>query len=166
MARRGPTDPFQVENPPGQMTASARTTFTNVANMPPAFSSAEVMVKPADVTDGTSNTYLIGEKYAAPTSITTAATAATTATRFRAKMRMSHGGAGGATDSRTSSGHARLWQRLRFWQRPRHQSQHGVLRRFGSGDSLHDRSRNPPPPMQSQRRPAGRSEEALDRAAS
>ncbi len=62
----GPSDPSVVENPPGQMTAGARTTFTAVAGSATGIIFCGSQVKPADVTDGTSNTYLIGEKYACP----------------------------------------------------------------------------------------------------
>ena len=62
----GPTDPGQVEDPSGQMTTMARTTFANVAQWATGIIFCGSQVTPADVTDGTSNTYLIGEKYACP----------------------------------------------------------------------------------------------------
>jgi prepilin-type N-terminal cleavage/methylation domain-containing protein/prepilin-type processing-associated H-X9-DG protein len=62
----GPTDPSQVENPPGQMTAAARTTFANVAKFATGIIFCGSQIRASDVTDGTSNTYLVGEKYACP----------------------------------------------------------------------------------------------------
>jgi prepilin-type N-terminal cleavage/methylation domain-containing protein/prepilin-type processing-associated H-X9-DG protein len=62
----GPVNAAEVENPPGQMTANARTTFRNVANYATGIFFCGSQVKAADVGDGTSNTYLIGEKYACP----------------------------------------------------------------------------------------------------
>ena len=51
-----------VENPPGQQTPGARTTFNNVAKAATGIVYVGSMVRMADVTDGSSKTYLIGEK--------------------------------------------------------------------------------------------------------
>ena len=67
----GPNDQSQVENPPGQMTANARTTFAGVAKASNGIVYCGSLIKPADVTDGTSNTYLLGEKYVNPDTIET-----------------------------------------------------------------------------------------------
>jgi prepilin-type N-terminal cleavage/methylation domain-containing protein/prepilin-type processing-associated H-X9-DG protein len=62
----GPASFADAENPPGQMTPAARTTFSTVAKVATGIVYTGSMVKEADVTDGTSNTYLLGEKYVMP----------------------------------------------------------------------------------------------------
>ena len=48
------------------MTSNARTTFANVARVDTGISYCGSMIKMADITDGTSHTYLAGEKYLNP----------------------------------------------------------------------------------------------------
>jgi prepilin-type processing-associated H-X9-DG protein len=64
----GPSSPTLVESPDGsgQMTAAARTTFGNVAKTATGIFYCGSLTKMADVTDGTSNTYLAGEKMMDP----------------------------------------------------------------------------------------------------
>jgi prepilin-type N-terminal cleavage/methylation domain-containing protein/prepilin-type processing-associated H-X9-DG protein len=67
----GPVSITEVENPPGTMTAHARTTFNNVASLATGVVFVGSLIKIVDVTDGTSNTYLVGEKYISPDYYTT-----------------------------------------------------------------------------------------------
>jgi prepilin-type N-terminal cleavage/methylation domain-containing protein/prepilin-type processing-associated H-X9-DG protein len=69
----GPTSVIDVENPPGQMTAGARSTFANIDKVATGIMYTGSMVRVADVADGTSNTYLLGEKYVNPDCYTTGA---------------------------------------------------------------------------------------------
>jgi prepilin-type N-terminal cleavage/methylation domain-containing protein len=62
----GPNDPSEVENPPGQMAPNARKTFANVAKNATGIFYVGSMITMADITDGASCTYLIGEKYVEP----------------------------------------------------------------------------------------------------
>jgi prepilin-type N-terminal cleavage/methylation domain-containing protein/prepilin-type processing-associated H-X9-DG protein len=62
----GPTDTYQVENPGGVMTTAARETFTNVRRWATGIFFTGSMVKIADIADGTTNTYMLGEKYVNP----------------------------------------------------------------------------------------------------
>jgi prepilin-type N-terminal cleavage/methylation domain-containing protein/prepilin-type processing-associated H-X9-DG protein len=62
----GPRSVTDVENPQGQMAAAARTTFNNVAANAHGIVYCGSMIRPADVTDGASGTYLLGEKFLSP----------------------------------------------------------------------------------------------------
>ena len=61
-AQAGPSGVTNVENPPGQMTANARTTFAAIAKLATGIAFCGSMVKISDVIDGASNTCLLGEK--------------------------------------------------------------------------------------------------------
>jgi prepilin-type N-terminal cleavage/methylation domain-containing protein/prepilin-type processing-associated H-X9-DG protein len=65
----GPSGSDQVEDPATkQMTPQARTTFGNIAKKATGIFYAGSLIRAAQILDGTSNTYLIGEKYLNPDS--------------------------------------------------------------------------------------------------
>jgi prepilin-type N-terminal cleavage/methylation domain-containing protein/prepilin-type processing-associated H-X9-DG protein len=70
-ASGGPANVAQVENPPGQMTSNARATFAGFAAYDNGIIFYGSLIKTADVTDGTTNTCLVGEKYVNPDWYTT-----------------------------------------------------------------------------------------------
>jgi prepilin-type N-terminal cleavage/methylation domain-containing protein/prepilin-type processing-associated H-X9-DG protein len=62
----GPLAVAQIESPPGQMTSGARSTFAGVARVATGIVYCGSLIRAADVTDGLSNTYLLGEKALCP----------------------------------------------------------------------------------------------------
>ena len=64
----GPTDITQIENPPGQMTSGARQNFAAIAGTASGVIYCGSLIRMADITDGASNTCLVGEKYLNPDS--------------------------------------------------------------------------------------------------
>ncbi len=69
----GPATPDVIDNPPGQMTATGKAAFTYAAQVSNGVIHCMSMIRVADVTDGASSTYLIGEKYVDPDCYATAA---------------------------------------------------------------------------------------------
>jgi prepilin-type N-terminal cleavage/methylation domain-containing protein/prepilin-type processing-associated H-X9-DG protein len=69
--QEGPTSVAEVESAPGEMTANAHTTFSNTAAAATGIFYSASMITMADVSDGTTCTYLIGEKYVNPDNYTT-----------------------------------------------------------------------------------------------
>ena len=65
-AEGGPSQYSDAVDASGNITDNARATFAGVAQKATGIMFCGSLVKPADVTDGTSNTYLIGEKYMDP----------------------------------------------------------------------------------------------------
>ncbi len=65
-ASGGPSATTDVENPPGQMTGNARNTFSFFAKWDNGIVYYGSLVATADITDGTTNTLLVGEKYVNP----------------------------------------------------------------------------------------------------
>jgi prepilin-type N-terminal cleavage/methylation domain-containing protein len=71
IAWAGPASISDAENPPGQMTANARTTFAIIARAATGIVFCGSTIRMADITDGASNTNLLGEKYVDPDCYTT-----------------------------------------------------------------------------------------------
>ncbi len=67
----GPASTSEVENPAGQMAPGARNVFAAVAKLATGVVYCGSMIKMADISDGTANTYLVGEKFDNPDWYTT-----------------------------------------------------------------------------------------------
>jgi prepilin-type N-terminal cleavage/methylation domain-containing protein/prepilin-type processing-associated H-X9-DG protein len=62
----GPLLASEIDNPPGVMTAVARQSFDIIAGYAHGIFHTGSMIKLSDITDGASNTFLLGEKYLDP----------------------------------------------------------------------------------------------------
>ena len=145
------------------MTTAARNVFTYIANLSTGVMYCGSMTKMADITDGTSNTYLVGEKYIDADYILT-------------------GQDGGDNEGvlmgdnmdidRFADPDLRACRPCRtrralpagtppFRQRPRQRIPDGLLRRLREDDELLNRVRDPPPAGQPQGRPGDQCEEVL-----
>ncbi|MGA2258667.1 MAG: DUF1559 domain-containing protein [Thermoguttaceae bacterium] len=62
----GPTDVTIVEGPPGQLNATGRTGFAAIAKLSTGIFYGGSVIKMSDIPDGTTVTYLCGEKYLCP----------------------------------------------------------------------------------------------------
>jgi prepilin-type N-terminal cleavage/methylation domain-containing protein/prepilin-type processing-associated H-X9-DG protein len=67
----GPSSIADVESSSGQMTAAAQASFAKIAQVSTGIAFCGSLIKMADVSDGASNTYLLGEKYVNPDHYTT-----------------------------------------------------------------------------------------------
>ena len=67
-ADAGPASISEVESPSAQMTIRAKNVFNYIASVATGIFYTGSLIKMADVTDGASNTYLLGEKYLDPES--------------------------------------------------------------------------------------------------
>ena len=65
-ADAGPASISEVESPSAQMTIRAKNVFNYIASVATGIFYTGSLIKMADVTDGASNTYLLGEKYLDP----------------------------------------------------------------------------------------------------
>ena len=65
-ADAGPSAITQVENPSGHMTTAARNVFGYIAQNNTGVTFCGSRIQMADITDGASNTYMLGEKYIDP----------------------------------------------------------------------------------------------------
>ena len=161
----GPGSLVAVETPPGQMTSKARVTFNCVAQWATGVMYCGSMITMADITDGTSNTYLGGEKLCCPDMYYTGTDPSddefalmgdnTDIVRFGSCKNEYAAGVP------PHAGHAGLSLYLGFRQRARQRLHDGLLRRVGDDDELHDRPERPRLPLQPPRRPADRRQEAL-----
>ena len=147
-ALAGPSNVGQVENPAGNMTAAARNVFTYIASLTTGVSYCGSMIKMADISDGTSNTYFLGARNtstpiifspARTVATTKACCAATTRTVLASPIRPSH-----SRPCRTR----RAWPggATPFSAAPHRRIPDGLLRRLREDDELLDRIRDPPPP--------------------
>ena len=115
-------------------------------------------IRLANVTDGSSNTYMVGEKYLNPDSYANGTDGADNETMYAGFDNDNH-----RLEQQLAvcAGHSRLCECRHFRQRPCGLVQHAVLRRVGQADQLLDRPDHPHPAGHAQRRPARRPKQIL-----
>ena len=145
--------------PPNNL--AAKQTFDDVAKIATGIVYRGSLIRMADVTDGTSNTYLAGEKYIDPD--------------YYANGSDGGDNEAGLVGDDNDTPLDRLLPStctaacktrpatcpMGFRQRPRQRLPHGLLRRLGADDELHDRPDSPRLPGQPQGRPGDRRQEVL-----
>ena len=114
-------------------------------------------IRSAHITDGASNTYLIGEKYLNPDDYATGADPADDQTLYTGFDNDNHR----TVSAPAAARQARLSKRVRLRQRPQRRMHVRILRWLGPQHQLLDRSGNSSPPRQSCRRLAVRSKQVL-----
>ncbi len=165
----GPASPTEVENPPGQMTARARAVFNAVAKLSTGTCYCGSMITMADIKDGTTDTYLVGEKNINPDYYMTHEDGGDNEFAMMGDdIDICRYTGMSGIDPTTGLGNPLppmpdtpgVVYDLSLG-RPRQRFPDGLLRRLGADAQLHDRSAGPRPPGQPRRRPAHRRQEAL-----